>query len=69
MLVQPRFLLLIYECLSCSQGPDSFFDAESPAALAELQAALSPFGINANAPAPEIEGIIDALSPEATLSL
>ncbi len=50
-------------------SPSIVIEADSPAAEEALEMALSPYGINANAPGPDVEAMIGALSPEDTLSL
>lgn len=47
----------------------TIIEAESPAAVEAVEMALSPYGINATAPGPDLQAMIAALSPEDTLSL
>lgn len=57
------------EITSTTPAPGPGIDAQSPALMAAVEAALSPYGIDANAPGPQVDAEIDALSPEQTLTV
>jgi hypothetical protein len=68
-LAPAEFTQIFADATSDGTALSDYLEAQPPATLIALSNALSPYGIDANAPTPAIETLVDNLSPASTVKL